>query len=139
MARFAVDASTLLAFLLNEERTAAVRGFWAQLTRDDQVVGPSLLLAECTSNIRTAVDTGRVPADEGPMLVSQLLHLPVRLNASVDQFRIAYEFATRLRRRKAYDMHYLAVARLEDAEVITVDGGMRQSAVELGIPVRLLR
>jgi predicted nucleic acid-binding protein len=77
--------------------------------------------------------------DEALHLVSEMLRLPLRVSMMQRQFTHALELANRFRRSKAYDMQYLAVAELEDCEIVTLDGGIRQAAIELKRPYRLLR
>ncbi len=48
------------------------------------------------------------------------------------------EFAQRLGHAKAYDVQYLAVAEMENATLVTVDGGMYENSRVLGIAARLL-
>ena len=52
---------------------------------------------------------------------------------------MAYELAISLDLPKAYDAQYIAAAQVEGVELITVDGGVRDVANRLGVPVRFLR
>ena len=72
-------------------------------------------------------------------MLEDLLSLPIRLVDDRDQFRLAFDIAGRTRREKAYDMQYVAVALLEHAEIVTLDGGVYQAAREQTIDARLLR
>ena len=139
MARWCVDASAVLASVLSEHATAAARAFWSDLTGFDDVVGPQLLLPECTSVLRQRVGSGELTEAESADLLEDLLSLPIRIHESRDQFRVALTLAGRLKRPKAYDMQYLAVATIERAELVTLDRGLRQAATDIHHPVRLLR
>jgi predicted nucleic acid-binding protein len=46
---------------------------------------------------------------------------------------------SRTRRVKAYDMQYVAASEAEGRRLVTIDGGMRQAATELGVQVAFLR
>lgn len=140
MSRYCVDASTVLAWLFQSQTTQAVEEFWAGVRHGvDEVIGPQLLYPECTSVIREQVSKGEISHAHALRLVEQLLALPVRIAWVTDQFRHAIELAERLGRTKAYDMQYLAVAELQDGELLTLDGGLFDAASQLGVPVRLLR
>lgn len=66
-------------------------------------------------------------------LVEAVLHLPVRLIHTPACYLRAYDIARSLGWAKAYDALYLAVADLEAAELLTLDGGMHKAAVRLSI------
>jgi len=51
----------------------------------------------------------------------------------------AFDIARSLGWKKAYDALYLAAAELEDAELLTVDGGMHAAARRLSIRATLVR
>jgi predicted nucleic acid-binding protein len=46
---------------------------------------------------------------------------------------------SRTRHVKAHDMQYVAAAEAEDCPLVTIDGGMRQAAMEFAVPVVSLR
>jgi predicted nucleic acid-binding protein len=98
-----------------------------------------LLLPECTSVLRRKAFDGALTHRDAMVLIDQMLELPIRVSQAENQFRRAMEIANRTRRAKAYDMQYVAVAEIEGGELVTLDGGIRQAAVELRLPVRLLR
>ena len=138
MPRFCLDASVVLARLL-QEGLPLVESFWSSVTQNDDLVAAQLLPAECTSVIRRAAFSGRITSDEGRRLVQELVHLPLQVVGSAQQFVRAFELADRFQHKKAYDMQYLAVAEIERAVLITVDRGLRHAAREIGVPVTYLR
>lgn len=139
MAVFAVDASTLLATVLAEDQTQAARSFLGALRLPDRIVGPGLLLSECTSTLREEVFDRRISRVVADQALSNLLALQLEIVTDVEQHRLAWQYAAILGTRKAYDAHYLAVASLRRAEIVTIDSGMYQGAVNFKIPARLLR
>jgi predicted nucleic acid-binding protein len=137
---YCVDASVVMAWLLEAQVTQPIEEFWAGL-RDgvDEVYGPQLLYPECTSVIREQVAKSEISHDNAVRLIDQMLAMPIHVSSETQQFPRALDLAERLRRAKAYDMQYLAVAQLEGAELLTLDGGLFEAASQLGVPVRLLR
>ena len=137
--RFCPDANVLVALLVPEVHSDRVRTFWRALTQEDEVIGAQLLLPECTSTFRVKVSQGELSHAESIVLVDRLTRLPIRISTAPAQFIRALELAERTRRVKAYDMQYVAVAEIERCELVTLDGGPYQTAVEIGTPARLLR
>lgn len=72
-------------------------------------------------------------------LADELLNLPVRIATNTSHFTVAIEIANRTRRKRSYDMQYVAVAELEGCEMVTLDRGIYQASIERKIPARLLR
>ena len=89
--------------------------------------------------IREQVAKSEISHDNAVRLIDQMLALPIHVSSETQQFPRALDLAERLRRAKAYDMQYLAVAQLEGAELLTLDSGLFEAASQLGVPVRLLR
>ncbi len=65
--------------------------------------------------------------------------MPVRLVHAFESYPRAFDIARSLGWKKAYDALYLAAAELEDAELLTVDGGMHDAARRLSIRATLVR
>ena len=82
---------------------------------------------------------GELSHSEAIELVERMSLLPMRISVEPRQFTRALELAARIRSIKAYDMQYVATAEAERCELVTLDGGPYQTAVEIGLPVRLLR
>jgi predicted nucleic acid-binding protein len=137
--QYAIDASTVLASVLRETHTRAARAFLGDLTVNDELLGPGLLLAECTSNLRELIFDGALTPSEGRGLLERILSLGIHAITALEHNRAALQIADDRRSRKAYDAHYLAAAAMTGAELVTIDGGMYQGAVELRIAARLLR
>ena len=137
--RYCVDASAVLAKIIPDQTTDAVFEFWNTLTRDDELVAPSLVLAECTSVLRRKAYDGAIEVSQAQSILEDLLSLPIRLVDEREQFRLAFEIAGRTRRKNAYDMQYVAVALLEHCEMVTLDGGIHQASHEQRVGARFLR
>ena len=137
MARYVIDASALLAFVLSGENRQADE-FWSGLNPDDQLIGAQILLPECASVIREQVFLTRTSSDSGQAALADALAFRIRVNTDRRQFTRAMELSALTGRRRAYDMQYLAVAETEGAELVTADRGLRQAAIEINHPVRFL-
>jgi predicted nucleic acid-binding protein len=96
------------------------------------------LLAECTSVLSREVHSRRLDAATGRLLVERALRLPIRTVPRTEIYLRAYDIARSLGWAKAYDALYLAVADLEAAELLTLDGGMHKAAVRLSIRATLV-
>lgn len=111
---------------------------WAAFRASDELIAPHLLLAECTSVLSEWVHRRRIEAPDARRLVEDTLRLPIRLIHTPACYFRAYDIARSLGWAKAYDALYLAVAALEDGELLTMDGGMHKAAARLSIPATLV-
>jgi predicted nucleic acid-binding protein len=134
-----VDATVLIASLFDEPASAEVRAFMTALRSADELVAAQVLLPECAAVLRRKVAEGLTSGAEALERLDELLELPIDIETSRDQFRLAFEWALATNRIKMHDLQYIAVARLRNASMVTIDGGMHQAAVEHGVPARLLR
>jgi len=138
MARFCIDASAVLAWLIPAQRTRVIEETWSRLLQgEDLISAPPLLYAECTSVLREQVGE-TLSHEEALETVEDLFSLPVYAPTERRIYTRALELAERFQRKKAYDMQYLAVAELQHAELLTLDRGLFDAASRLGVPVRLL-
>ncbi|HEU0075202.1 MAG TPA: type II toxin-antitoxin system VapC family toxin, partial [Dehalococcoidia bacterium] len=124
------DANVLIGWLFDR---SAPYEFVDRLTTADDVLAAQVLLPECTSTLRAAVFDGRLEAREAREMLARLVDFPAQRVDSPQQFALAFDFAARFRHRRAYDMQYLAVAARQDAELVTMDGGMRHAAENAGV------
>jgi predicted nucleic acid-binding protein len=83
--------------------------------------------------------TGRIREPDAQLQVAGMLLLPIRIVEHDSLYPRAFDIARTLGKSKAYDALYLAVAESEAAELLTVDSGMRDDAVRLGIRATLVR
>ena len=134
-----MDASAVLAKIIPDQATDPVFGFWNSLILGDELVAPPLLLAECTSVLRTQAYERVLDDRQAASMLDDLLKLPISLSDDRRVYTLAFDIAQRTRRKKAYDMQYVAVAVLERCEMVTLDGGVYQAAREQRIDAGLLR
>ena len=139
MARYVVDASVVLALVLREGYDQVDGFFRAAGLGRDVLFAPQLLFPECTSVIRRHIYRGSLSPSEGEGNLLLLLGLNIVTTNAPAQFTLALPLAERMKIRKAYDLQYLAAAQAEDATLVTIDGGLRQAAINIKHPVRFLR
>jgi predicted nucleic acid-binding protein len=139
MTRWCLDANVVIAILLDEHVTEAARSFWFALNENDELIAPQVLLPECASVLRRKVNEAVITADEGSRLLGRLLSFPIDIESSRFQFSLAFAWALETNRTKMHDLQYVAVAQIRGANVVTIDGGLRQIAVERGVPVTVIQ
>lgn len=136
---YCIDASAAVRFLVPTPGTESAQAFWVEALRNgDRLVSPPLLLAETTSIVRCCVYNDHIIHDEAMAAVRLLLGLPIEIDSRAEQYREALDFANRLGHSKAYDVQYLAVARLNDCPIVTADRGLAAIAGTLNVRARLL-
>ncbi len=128
----------MLAWVLKEGLESVDEFFEGLIEDEDRLIGPLILIPECTSVIHEQIIAGRVEPDEVPRYVEDLLRLGIHYTEHPQQFRLAVRLARQFGHAKAYDMQYLAAAVAEEVEIVTIDGGMRQAAIDIKHPVRFL-
>ena len=110
-----VDASLLVAWLLNDDPTGA----WAtRLLSDDDLAAPQLVLAETANVIRKSAAVSAIGEDGARAAHRDLVDLPIELF----DYRPFAERIWELRSNVAtYDAWYVAVAEALDAPLGTLD------------------
>ena len=119
--------------------SAAIVRFEQSLEYSDELIAPALIRIECTTAFARLVHTRQMNEVYGRLQIARLLRLPIRIVEHDSLYPRAFDIARALERSKAYDAVYLAAAEYEDAELLTVDGGMRDAAGRLGIRATLVR
>ncbi len=138
MARYVVDASVVISLVL-EEGHQQVNEFFDSIGDDDELIGPQMLLPECTSVLRRYVFQSAITEEQGTRCLDRVLNLGIEVTTTESQFKNALNLAQILKNKKAYDLQYLAAAQAEEATLLTIDGGLRQAAINFKHPVRFLR
>lgn len=133
-----IDASAVIPFLLPLPSTDQVDAFWGSRLANERLVAPALLFAEVTSVVRRYVHLGEVSHEEAVSGLTRLLRLPVATVHAPSVYLRALELAKRLGHMRAYDVQYLAVAEMERCAVATLDRGMYQNALRLGLQALLI-
>ena len=127
--KFVLDASAALEVALNRKRAAKLS---AHLDEADEVLAPELFVPEVVNAIWKAhrFDNLNLSACDGALEV--LLEFVDTLVSCKELYREAF-LLSRTSRRPAYDMFYLALAKREDAALLTLDNSLRKEAARQGI------
>ena len=89
--------------------------------RQITLLAPSLLAFEVTSALRRMVYQKVLFPEHGDAAFAAFRHMAIRFSTRSEIFRQAWQLAKELDRPRAYDMAYLAVARLNHCDLWTAD------------------
>lgn len=126
-----LDASAAVGVALGGDRSGALARL---LDEADEVLAPDLLVAEVTNVVWKYHYFEGLALDICDQVLSRALGLVDSLVPCREIHREAFLLA-RVTRRPAYDMFYLALARREDAALLTLDAALRKEAVRQGLRV----
>ena len=129
--RVVVDASAAIEVALNRNRSAPIR----QDIEDAEIVcAPDLLIPEFSNAIWKEHHFGGLNlaiCDEAFESLPELVDIFV---PSIELYRESFQLS-RATRRPAYDMFYLALAKREDAVLLTLDTSLRKEAARQGVRI----
>jgi predicted nucleic acid-binding protein len=118
-----VDASAAL-------QASLASGGFAVLGRQE-LVAPPLLWSEVPSVLHELVWRGAITADLGRESLQRFLSAPIRNRRHARLTVEAWRVADDLGLAKTYDAEYLALARLLDVRLLTVDARLRRTGSRL--------
>ena len=127
--RLVLDASAAVVAVFG--RGHALR-FATILENADVVLAPDLLVAEVTNTLWKYHQFEHLDLDTCDRLLQSALELVDTFVPCRELHREAFLLA-RTTRRTAYDMFYLALARREDALLLTHDAALRREAERQGV------
>lgn len=123
-----VDASVLLAFVLNEPHAEAVGHLLDEWGDDGSILhAPDLAHYEVASALTKNRTRGDLTAQDVTEALSILDGLGVAYHPPASTRRVV-EIAVDLRRHSAYDAAYLALAEQLSCELWTLDGPLARNA-----------
>jgi predicted nucleic acid-binding protein len=99
------------------------------------LIAPALMWSEATSSLHEAVWRREVTAPRARETLHRLQSAPVRRRAHRRLHRTAWQVAEEMGWAKTYDAEYLALARLLEGRVVTLDARLRRGADRLGLIV----
>jgi predicted nucleic acid-binding protein len=129
--RVVLDAVAALEVVLQRSRAAR---FASILEEADVVLAPELFVAEVVNTVWKYHRFEQLALTTCDRLMEAALGLVDALVSCGEVHREAFLLA-RIARRPAYDMFYLALARREDATILTTDTALRKEAGRQGIRV----
>jgi predicted nucleic acid-binding protein len=135
MKRTVIDASVAVKWVVDEPGSVQAR----ELARD-ALIAPDLLYIECANVLWRKAVIGNLTKTAVTARLVRLSSSPVRIEPSASLLPAALEIALQLR-HPVYDCLYLALARREEAPLITADERMARLTRKhprLGIDVRVV-
>ena len=127
--RLVLDASAALEVVLERNRAG---DFMRAIQEADTVMAPELLVPEVVNAIWKYHQFDRLDLNTCNRALELAIELADDLVPCKDLWREAILLA-RKSRRPAYDMFYIALARREDAAILTMDKALRKEAERHGI------
>jgi predicted nucleic acid-binding protein len=101
-----------------------------------RLIAPHLMLAEAASVLHELVWRKEIEPERGRVLFQRLLASPIELMAPAGLTGEAWQVADELGWAKVYDAHYVALARLLDCKLVTIDERLLRGVARLAIAVR---
>ena len=121
--------------MLTIDASAAVRAALAQTgfgeLRGQELVAPPLVISESTSTLHRLRWTNVLAADVAGEALARLLDAPIGIRRPKDLPRTAWEVADELGWARTYDAEYVALARILDCPLLTIDARLARSASRL--------
>jgi len=127
--RIVLDASAAVEVALDGKRAAQLD---AVLAESEEVLAPELLLAELVNSIWKYHEFHQLELTTCVRALDFAVGLVDTLVSNKELYREAF-LLSRTTRRPAYDMFYLALAKREDAALMTLDNALRKEATRQGI------
>ena len=118
-----LDASVLVDCVAPDVKLSsrAVRTLARLSAEGAELVGPRLLLAECSNALLMGIRRGRWTGAAADAAKTQLSTLPVRLADDAQHLDRAWELSRRYDNHPLYDMVYVAIAEAAGIDLITAD------------------
>ena len=121
MARYVIDAPTLLHLIANDVRVSP----------GHQLVAPNLIRSQALSLLLEAVRCGDLTEDAALQHHERLTELKMRLLGDRVSRRTAWRFAREKDWETTYDAEYLAVTKLQADALVTIDPAMARKATNV--------
>jgi predicted nucleic acid-binding protein len=126
-----LDASAAIGTVFGRKQASRLGSILAEA---DVVLAPDLFVPEVVNTIWKYHQFESLPLDECHRSLETALGLVDAVVPSMEIHSEAFLLA-RTTRRPAYDMFYLALARREDAVLLTTDSALRKEAERQGVSV----
>lgn len=123
--RLVIDSGAALRAALSSAAAADLAGH--------DLIGPPLLWSEVHSAVHEAVWRREIGDAEAAAALAAFTELRIKRRAPSALYSEAYRVATELGWAKTYDAEFLALARLEDARLLTTDARLRRGADRTGL------
>lgn len=129
--RIILDASAAIEVVLDGPKAAEVA---RSLNEADEVIAPDLFVSEVTNTIWKYYQLKNLNITACDRALERGIGLVESLVPCKELYREAFLLA-RTAGGPAYDMFYLALARREDAAILTLDAALKKEAERQGIRI----
>ncbi|MBI2082982.1 MAG: type II toxin-antitoxin system VapC family toxin [Deltaproteobacteria bacterium] len=123
-----LDANIFIAALSSSEEHHKICHDVLKKVQEEQVLlyEPGLVLYEVVSALHKKTMKGEMTSEEVEVLIDHLFKLPLLFQWKSNLIKETQQVATKLDSTKVYDSSYLALARVRDIPLITLDEGLRK-------------
>ena len=132
MSAFVLDASTVLAWLLKDDRAAQAEALVRRGMRDG-AAAPRLMLLEVPNGLRNRLRRGQIAHAKRDGMLADLLGLPIEWDDDVDAWALVR--LSDLHDLTVCDAAYLDVASRLRLPLATLDQRLARAAVAAGVAV----
>jgi predicted nucleic acid-binding protein len=101
----------------------------------EDLIAPPLILSESLAAICEMRWRNEIPDDMAMLGLTRRKEMPVRIEQPTDLDDEAWRIADEFGWAKTYDAEYVALAKLNDCRLVTIDGRLRRGADRLGFVV----
>ena len=129
--KLVVDASAVIEVVLSRPKASQ---FLDLIEAADQALAPELLVCEVVNAVWKYHQFENLSLNDCDRALEFGFSLVDSLVSCAELYGEAFLLARTLR-RSAYDMFYFALARREDAAILTLDASLRREAAKQGIRV----
>jgi predicted nucleic acid-binding protein len=102
---------------------------------DEDLVAPPLILSESLSALHEMRWRDEIPDDMAKLGLARRREMPVRIERPSDLSDEAWRIADEFGWAKTYDAEYVALAKMNECRLVTVDGRLHRGADRLGFVV----
>ena len=134
-----VDANVVIRLIVGGEHSEAIAARWSSLRAEGRTVAaPSLMHYEVCNALRRYAAADVLTDAEAAAALDTVLDLRIALNSDPSVHRRALSIATEFGMKAAYDAHYLALADMLNAPLLTVDRRLAQQVEGTEFDVELI-
>lgn len=130
--KLVLDANCAVEIALNKQEGDRLK---ALLDESEQVLAPDLLVPEFVNALWKYHQFNQLSLSVCDQAMELLPELVETFVPSAEIYREAFALCRAQKTRAAYDMFYLALARREDAVLLTLDSTLKKEAKRAGIRV----
>ena len=104
--------------------------------RGHKLLAPQLMVTEASSALHEMAWRGEITKPRAKTMLARLLKAPVEICTPEGLVQAAWDVADELGWAKTYDAHYVALARLLECRLVTIDERLLRGVARLKIAVR---